>query len=740
MKDKYIAHINENTGAIQTVKEHSEETAKLCETFAVEPMKTPALIAGLLHDVGKYGSSFQKRIRGECSIKVEHSGCGAVEVTKLFKGAMGWMMAYCIAGHHGGLPDGGNKNDEEDEPTLHGRLSRNFDDYSRFRRDINIPDADEKAFAEFLKEDCMVADREESLRKLVDKFAFLTRYCYSCLTDADSTDTAQFCDGLPNARLCADFKECLKRLDARLKSFKCETELQKARKTVQAQVYEKTEYPGDIFLTNMPTGSGKTLCSLKFALERAVREEKKRIIYVIPYNAIIDQTADEMKSIFGEHADILRHQSSFSYEDDEGKEMYSEDYRDAAGVAVENWDAPVIITTVVQFFESIYSHKKRKLRKMHNMSESIIVFDEVHLLPRMYLQPCLQAVSYITKYLNSEAVFLTATMPDFKKLITQYALPNSNIVDLVTDRSSFDKFRKCRFEYAGKISKESLVEKAMEKPSSLIIVNNKATAKELYSMCGGKKYHLSTYMAACDRSRIIEEIRGELRRLEEDFLGLNNVPPQRRIVVISTSLIEAGVDIDMSCVFREETGLDSILQAGGRCNREGKRKEAVTYVFELEEHEGKISGDERINITKGLIEKYDDISVEQCILEYYDKLFFIKKDEIERTTISRDCPRIDSIPFRTYGENFKIIESATASVAVERDERSRRLIEMLKATGTTNVRGLQKYTCSVSKRELEELIMQNVVSDYGSGIWCLTNMDYYDEETGIKFEGEDYFI
>ena len=194
-----------------------------------------------------------------------------------------------------------------------------------------------------------------------------------------------------------------------------------------------------------------------------MKEGKKRIIYVIPYNAIADQTADEMKHIFGEHAEILRHQSSFSYEDEEGEETYSEDYRDAARVAVENWGvSTIIITTVVQFFESIYSHKKRKLRKVHNMADSVIVFDEVHLLPRKYLQPCLQAVSYITKYLNSKAVFLTATMPDFKKLIRQYALPGSDIVDLVEDRSSFDKFRKCQFRHIGTISMEALVEKAMD--------------------------------------------------------------------------------------------------------------------------------------------------------------------------------------------------------------------------------------------------------------------------------------
>ena len=151
----------------------------------------------------------------------------------------------------------------------------------------------------------------------------------------------------------------------------------------------------------MPTGSGKTLCSVKFALERAVRKEKKRIIYVIPYNSIIDQTADVLESLFGKEAQILRHQSTFFYDGDD----YDEDYRQAAKCASENWDAPLIITTAVQFFESIYANKRGKLRKLHHMADSILVFDEAHLMPVEYLQPCLRAIAYITRYLNSEAVF-----------------------------------------------------------------------------------------------------------------------------------------------------------------------------------------------------------------------------------------------------------------------------------------------------------------------------------------------
>ena len=270
MKRIYIAHINEETGEVQTIKEHSEGTAKLCEDFAVKEMEAPVSTAARLHDVGKYGERFQHKIRGDSSIRVEHSGSGAVEATKLFKGPMGWMMAYCIAGHHAGLPDGGLKTDEEDEATLHGRLKRDFDEYRQYEDDIEIPETDENAFAAFLAKDC-----DNDIKKLIDKFAFLTRYCFSCLTDADSIDTGRFCGSLTERELRADFEECLKRIDVKLSSFKYETELQRARKTVQEQVYQKTDLPGEVYLVNMPTGSGKTLCSLKFALEKAVKEEVK---------------------------------------------------------------------------------------------------------------------------------------------------------------------------------------------------------------------------------------------------------------------------------------------------------------------------------------------------------------------------------------------------------------------------------------------------------------------------------
>lgn len=728
---EYKAHIDENSGEIQTVKEHSENTALLCRQFSFPDFKDMMYAMGLLHDIGKYQALFQERINGK-NIKVEHSGCGAKVAIEKYPSVVGYLMAYCIAGHHSGIPDGGFRNDTPDKSTLSGRVKREFDDYEIYKEELELPEIDEKAVCEFLVKDC-----ENDRERLIDKFAFLTRYCFSCLTDADSLDTAMFCDKNTSRSLDADFQRCLRKINKKMESFCAVSDLQKARAVIQKQVFEQSGKNAEIYLMNMPTGSGKTLCSLKFALQRAVQHNKKRIIYIIPYNSIIEQTADTFEKILGNDAEILRHHSTFSYDEEND---FSEDYRNTIRYATENWDARLIITTAVQFFESVHANKRSRLRKLHNMADSILIFDEAHLMPVKYLKPCLEAVSYITKYLNSEAVLLTATMPDYKKLIHKYALPGSTICDLIHDTSMFYKFNKCRYEFSGEYSSEALVAKAGEYPSSLIIVNRRVDARELYALCSGKKFHLSTYMTSFDRSRVIDEIKRELVKLEHDYPGLMGVPDDRKITVVSTSLIEAGVDLDFFTVFRELSGLDNILQAGGRCNREGKREMADVFVFTLESRKHSLSRDERPNITSGIINEYSDISCRESINTYYDRVYFADQEQIVKNSISKRCNNVFYIPFKEYAEDFHMIDTDTVPVVVSRDETSREMIESLKIAKRGNARKFQKYSLSIHQNEFDDLLKQHVLDDFGSGIYCLTNMDYYDEDMGIQFEGKDYIL
>ena len=729
-----IAHKKPDSDMVQTIVEHSHATAKLAEQFSVEPLKQINYCMGLLHDIGKYQRSFQDRINGAKNIKVEHSVCGAVEAKKLFgNNPAVLMMQYCIAGHHSGIPDGGVQSDTHNDSSLYGRLKRESlsEDYSDYKAEITIRQPDISGFVNYMQK-CPQCRKD--MECFIETFAFITRYCFSCLTDADSLDTAYFCSGRKDVELTSDFKTCLDKIDQKLAGFRPETVLQKSRSVLQQQVYDKVSSDSEIYLMNMPTGSGKTICSMKFALERAIKTGKKRIIYVIPYNSIIDQTVDEFEKTFGESAQILRHQSSFCIDDTDK----DEDYRQHLKNVTENWNAQIIVTTSVQFFESVYANKRNRLRKLHNMADSIIIFDEAHLMPVEYIKPCLRAVSYITRLLNSEAIFLTATMPDFNDLIKKYALNDSQITDLITDRSLFGNFKKGQFINLGEISEEELLSRASSKPSSLIVVNKRSTASKLYKMLPDnkyKKYHLSTYMTAYDRKRVIDSIKKELAQLYEDNPLLDNVPEDRHIVVISTSLIEAGVDLDFFTVYRELSGLDSILQAGGRCNREGKRQNSIISIFRF----NKLQEGIKENITRSLTESYTDISSPECIEEYYRRIYDLNDEKIREQTIAKDVSKINSIPFAEYAEKFRLIKHSTVSVAVECNDESKELISQLRACSFTDHRKLRKYCFTVYKYELEKLTEQGAVKEYG-GIWCLENKDYYDPDMGISFEARDYYL
>lgn len=729
----YIAHTSEN-GEIQTVKEHGENVAVLCEKFSVQELASICKEIGKAHDFGKYQESFQKRIRGE-SIKVEHSICGAkVAFEKYGNSPLGLLMALCIAGHHTGLTDCGTQNDVSDLPTLYGRLKRDTESIDPYKQELPLENLNANELIQLLLKYCDSKSKEE----VIECFAFLVRYCYSCLVDADTIDTMRSMGNEPPKPLIADFAECKTLIDETLKAFKGETNLQLARSRIQAQAFENIMADADIYLMGTPTGSGKTLASMKCALERAKKLNKKRIIYVIPYNSIINQTVKDFETLFGDSAQILRHQSSFSYsaDDDSENSGLSEDYRQSAMFACENWDAQIIITTAVQFFESVYSHRRKKTRKLHNIADSVLVFDEAHLMPVEYLQPCLRAIALATKYLHSEAIFLTATMPEFESLIKRYALKSSKVLDIVPDKSEFKFFKKNTYKDIGSLSDEALLATAMSFPSSLIVVNKRRTAQRLFKKCQGKKYHLSTLMTYRDRTIVIEKVKEELKQLWLDYPDMKDVPPERRIILIATSLIEAGINFDFYTAFRELRGLDNTLQTGGRCNREGKLENGDVFIFSLNDE--KYMSPEQI-ITKGIIRDFDDISDETAIKAYYERLFAYKRESITKNSLANQCEDIRLIPFRTYSENMNLIESESVSIIIPQDDKCKELLEKAKYSGHLNIRKLQNYCCSIYPKELEDLIRYGAVTAV-AGAYVLTDLSRYKEDIGLQVEGEDCYI
>ena len=704
---KVFAHVD-NKGRKQTLEAHLEGTAQLAASFAVDELKSAAFYLGRIHDIGKCRPDFQRRLNGE-KIRCEHACCGAAEIMKS-GGLASYLLAYCAAGHHSGLQNGGAKNDSPDDGTLHAALNKDASDYlpegERFR--CSMPDM--KPLIN------MISDGTRDIPECIERSAFFTRYLFSCLTDADFIDTERFCSPDTDRNIKGDFAKALEKVDGELAKFKCDTAVRTARKSLQEQAFSACQY-GRIHIMNMPTGSGKTLCSIRLALQKAVSEGKKRIIYVIPYTSIIEQTADVFTKIFGDVLPVVQHHSNYCPDEDESSDITEDKLKKVC----ENWNAPLIVTTNVQFFQSFYHRKSSRLRKLHNIADSVIVFDEVHMMPVPFLQPCVRAVGYAVKYLGSEAFFLSATMPDFAELFHKYA-KGCDYDELIRDKTDFKMFRNSQIRYLGEITWDKLAQMSEENESTLIIVNSRKSAGKLYDMCRGtdrKIYCLSTYLTANDRSALIAEIRELLKE-------------HKSVTVISTSLIEAGVDLDFKAVYREIAGIDSILQSAGRCNREGTRSDCFTNVF-ISEDGMPSRGDIgiRANISKQLLESGNDVTEPAVITEYYNRLFERMKDQIAENTISAGVQSMDAIPFKDYSERFdKMIDGDTIGIVIPCEE-NRELLESLDSGDRSVLRKLRRYTATVHYNEFRDLLERGVISDSGTCVYRLTMSELYTRDRGL---------
>ena len=494
-------------------------------------------------------------------------------------------------------------------------------------------------------------------------------------------------------------------MDRVFASFNAVTELQKERAVLQAQAMSNIGKDCGIYLLDMPTGSGKTLCSLDLAIERAAKMGKKRIIYVIPYTTVIEQTADEFGKILSD-LPILEHHSNFDFDEDVAERFGAWNVLRADGddckigdimkQRAENWDAPFVITTNVQFFESIYSNKRSKLRKLHNMADSVIVFDEMHTLP----------------------IFLTATMPDFVGLAKRYLSKDIKMLDLVPDKRGYRVFDKCIFEYIGQANVPSLIDGTK---STLVVCNRKRDAEAMYSKCAvAEKYCLSTYLTPDDRKTIITEIRSSLARGDKP-------------VVFSTSLIEAGVDLDFECVYRELAGIDNILQTAGRCNRNGARskEESKVYIYSGQPPKSREIGD-KASTTKGAISRYgaNGLMSPECIKEYFDIFYEASKDGMKGKDMD-DAYRID---FASIAEDFHLIDSIRLGVVIQ-DQDTKGILAMDKIPFEAR-RKLQRRSASVTFYELKALIGEGVIECKENGLYVLTEPGRYDRNTGLRVKEE----
>lgn len=701
----YLAHLTED-GRTQTILEHLKGTASLCSAFAAAfDAEAQGQLAGMAHDIGKYSAAFQRRLHG--GPKVDHASAGAFECLK----AQQLAAAFAISGHHGGLPDGGGRGDAAGAGTFWGRINRasqgRLEDYHAWQSEFSLPHANTPAFA---------GTRLEGM--------FFTRMLFSCLVDADYTDTGAFMDNSPYLPASSSsMEELWRRLETYVSGwFPPKGALNMQRCVILEQCMSAgAQYGPGLFTLTVPTGGGKTVASLSFALAQAKARRMKRIVYVIPYTSIIEQTAQIFREILGDE-NVLEFHSGVQF--DQQEDDASSPETAPLTRSVETWDVPVIVTTAVQFFESLYACQPSKCRKLHNLAQSVLIFDEAQMLPLPYLRPCVWAIAQLVRHYGASAVLCTATQPALDPIFQEFApeIPIREICPMA--EAHWESFRRVSFQQAGTLSWMDLAARLQQQEQVLCVVNTRRAAREVFhQLSGSGNFHLSTLMYPAHRKRILDEIR---RRLRD---GL----PCR---VVSTSLIEAGVDVDFPAVYRELSGLDSILQAAGRCNREGKRppEDSIVTIFQGEDPPPRLF-ETSIGAGKIVLDHCQDVSSRAAIHTYFSTLLDLKGAEAQDAHHILPLMESEFFPFRTVAERFHLIESPTTTVYLPLEEGAG-LVELLRSGqySRTLYRRLGQYGVSVYPQHLAALEQAGALEHLEDGSVVLRDIGLYTQTTGLTLE------
>ena len=701
----YLAHLTED-GRTQTILEHLKGTASLCSAFAAAfDAEAQGQLAGMAHDIGKYSAAFQRRLHG--GPKVDHASAGAFECLK----AQQLAAAFAISGHHGGLPDGGSRGDAAGAGTFWGRINRasqgNLEGYHAWQSEFSLPHANTPAFA---------GTRLEGM--------FFTRMLFSCLVDADYTDTGAFMDNSPYLPASSSsMEELWRRLETYVSGwFPPKGALNMQRCAILEQCMSAgAQYGPGLFTLTVPTGGGKTVASLSFALAQAKARRMKRIVYVIPYTSIIEQTAQVFREILGDENVLEFH---FGVQFDQQEDDASSPETAPLTRSVETWDVPVIVTTAVQFFESLYACRPSKCRKLHNLAQSVLIFDEAQMLPLPYLRPCVWAIAQLVRHYGASAVLCTATQPALDPIFQEFAseIPIREICPMA--EAHWESFRRVSFQRVGTLSWMDLAARLQQQEQVLCVVNTRRAAREVFhQLSGSGNFHLSTLMYPAHRRRILDEIR---RRLRD---GL----PCR---VVSTSLIEAGVDVDFPAVYRELSGLDSILQAAGRCNREGKRppEDSIVTIFQGEDPPPRLF-ETSIGAGKIVLDHCQDVSSRAAIHTYFSTLLDLKGAEAQDAHHILPLMESEFFPFRTVAERFHLIESPTTTVYLPLEEGAG-LVELLRSGqySRTLYRRLGQYGVSVYPQHLAALEQAGALEHLEDGSVVLRDIGLYTQTTGLTLE------
>jgi CRISPR-associated endonuclease/helicase Cas3 len=780
MTDKHWAHSRLDPATGQTLAhglaEHlsgvAERAAEKARTFGPDW----AYLAGLWHDLGKYRPGFQAYIRLDADAHIEgkldtefakssdktHSAAGALHALKTFEEKFGSqgriaarVLAYLIAGHHAGLANWTAGLDNRllgtRAPDSEREYCEAFDECARANKTILPLPADFDLRSAFGAAPGLRGGNPLAC-------ALWIRLLFSALVDADFLDTEAFMSER-KAAARTDFPpihDYLLRLDAQLDAMSSDVARQGrsgdavmlARAEVLRQCREKAALPRGIFSLNVPTGGGKTLSSLAFALRHAVKHGQRRVIYAIPYTSIIEQTADVFAAIFGRDA-VVEHHSQADTDD------RSETAR--SRLACENWDAPLVVTTNVQLFESLFAARTSRCRKLHNLTSSVIVLDEAQLLPPEFLQPILDVLNLLVAHYGVTLLLCTATQPtltDFKRFDPRQSvrgLPSpARVID--DEPALFRTLQRVDIEWPDDlqtpVATADLAQRLAAYDCVLAIVNTRNDAAELVAALdaatGARTLHLSAAMCGQHRADVIREIR-------ERLVGRQAGHDMRPLRVVSTQLVEAGVDIDFPVVFRALSGLDSIAQAAGRCNREGclpngAKGEVFVFVRNVPAQlHGVRAG---VQATRSTLAEQRPRALDPAVFERYFPLYYDGFESRDRHGIvdhlshgQRDADM--SFDFRDAATKFRLIDDEDqVSVVVPYHSPSAGarpvapLIERLKRGDTDRwlLRALQRYIVNARRKPLEPWQRAGDVVELQSGLFVLVDTLRYDNRRGLLMD------
>lgn len=740
----YYGHSGENRDKSdwQKLKDHLMNVASLSGRFAGEfGASEIAYLAGLHHDIGKYSHAFQKRIRGGKEV-VDHSTAGAKECVSKYGSLYGMMIAYAVSGHHGEIP---NWSDGSESSLIH-RLSKKVEDYSAWLEEISLHDNCIPRMTDF------GASKKELPFALVNR----TRMIHSCLVDADYLDTEKAFGSMFSSYRdqSYDLKVLDEKLTAHLVGLETKavpSRIRSIRKAVLEESRSKADMGRGLFSMTVPTGGGKTLSSMAFALRHAIRNGMMRIIYVIPYTSIIEQNAKVFSDILGRE-NVLEHHSSFDWgrRSDQGNLVDEDELRSRLGI--ENWSFPIIVTTNVQFFESFFSNRPAKTRKLHNVANSVIILDEAQMLPTELLIPTTALLNDLVNNYGSTVVLCTATQPELTSVFPQLNKAEEIVGDPLKLHTDLKRTEVVLLDEV--LPDLILVEILKSCDQVLCIVNTRRHALQLFELLEDEEsvFHLSARMTPVHRSAVIRNIKDRLSR-------------GAQCRVISTPVIEAGVDIDFPVVYRALTGMDSIIQAAGRCNREGKRDKGTVRVFKPEEV-GRPKGylARLSSKSESIFRRYKDPFSLEALKAYYHNVYSTAGEELDAAHIM-DLHRQGVqgglfIPFREITDRYKIIKNEMVSIVIpfieaefhgiEEDtslKEGQYLMDSIVAELETSEvpqvfsRQLLQFTVQIYRQEYIRLQAQGIIRTIG-GFNFLSDKHWYDFSKGIlinKHKGGETF-